>query len=71
MKKDIKFGEDARTRILRGVTTLARTVGSTLGPAGRNVIFENWGFPLVTKDGVTVARQIDWRTVGRTSVCRW
>lgn len=68
MKKDIKFGEDARTRILRGVTTLARTVGSTLGPAGRNVIFENWGFPLVTKDGVTVARQIDledsWENIG-------
>lgn len=68
MRKDIKFGNEVRPMILRGVETLARTVGSTLGPAGRNVIFENWGFPLVTKDGVTVARQIEvndkWENIG-------
>lgn len=68
MKKEIKFGQDARGRILKGVETLARTVGSTLGPAGRNVIFDNFGFPLVTKDGVTVARQIEvedkWENIG-------
>lgn len=69
MKKEIKFGEDARTGIMRGVSTLARTVGSTLGPAGRNVIFDNgFGYPLVTKDGVTVARQIEvsdkWEDIG-------
>lgn len=68
MKKDIKFGTEARPSILKGVETLALTVGSTLGPAGRNVIFENWGHPLVTKDGVTVARQIEvedkWENIG-------
>lgn len=69
MKKEIKFGEEARTGILRGVETLSRTVGSTLGPAGRNVIFDNgFGYPLVTKDGVTVARQIEvadkWEDIG-------
>lgn len=59
MKKDIKFDIDALNRVTNGVHILAKTVGSTLGPGGRNVIYENYGRPLVTKDGVTVARQID------------
>lgn len=59
MKKRITFGSEALTQIAKGVEILAKTVGSTLGPGGRNVIFENLGFPMVTKDGVTVALQID------------
>lgn len=59
MKKSIKFGSEALTQVAKGVEILAKTVGSTLGPGGRNVIFENLGFPLVTKDGVTVASQIE------------
>ena len=59
MKKNITFGSEALTAIAKGVEILAKTVGSTLGPGGRNVIFENLGFPLVTKDGVTVALQIE------------
>ena len=59
MKKSITFGSEALTQIAKGVEILAKTVGSTLGPGGRNVIFENLGFPLVTKDGVTVASQIE------------
>lgn len=59
MKKNITFGSEALTEIAKGVEILAKTVGSTLGPGGRNVIFENLGFPLVTKDGVTVALQIE------------
>ena len=58
MNKEIFFKDDALKGIVRGVNKLAYTVGSTLGPGGRNVIFENYGFPLVTKDGVTVAKQI-------------
>lgn len=59
MKKDIIFGNEALTQVAKGVEILAKTVGSTLGPGGRNVIFESLGFPLVTKDGVTVASQIE------------
>lgn len=59
MIKDIKFNLDALGRMAQGVDVLAKTVGSTLGPGGRNVIFE-WGLhPQVTKDGVTVARQVE------------
>ena len=58
-KKEVKFGQEGFNKVLRGVNILAKTVSSTLGPGGRNVIFENWGWPLVTKDGVTVARQIE------------
>ena len=61
MKKSIIFGSEALTQVAKGVEILAKTVGSTLGPGGRNVIFENLGFPMVTKDGVTVARQIELR----------
>jgi chaperonin GroEL len=57
--KDIRFREDARQKILKGVRTLAKTVKVTLGPKGRNVIIESsFGAPKITKDGVTVAKEI-------------
>ncbi|MFN8177022.1 MAG: chaperonin GroEL [bacterium] len=58
--KQLKFREDARTEILKGVMALARAVKVTLGPKGRNVVLDKkWGAPLVTKDGVTVAKDIE------------
>src|SRR4051812_29712186 len=58
--KDIQFSEGARARILTGVNTLADAVKVTLGPKGRNVVIEkSWGAPVVTKDGVTVAKEIE------------
>ncbi|MFQ5458386.1 MAG: chaperonin GroEL, partial [Myxococcota bacterium] len=60
MSKIIRFDEGARTAILNGVNTLADAVKVTLGPRGRNVILEkSFGSPLVTKDGVTVAKEIE------------
>jgi chaperonin GroEL len=57
--KDVRFSEDARSRVLRGVNILADAVTITLGPKGRNVCLEkSWGAPTVTKDGVTVAKEI-------------
>src|SRR3970282_1746714 len=57
--KDIRFSEDARSKVLRGVNLLADAVTVTLGPRGRNVCLEkSWGAPTVTKDGVTVAQEI-------------
>ena len=57
--KIVKFSEDARNRILRGIGVLADAVTVTLGPKGRNVVIEkSWGAPTVTKDGVTVAKEI-------------
>src|SRR5436305_2132270 len=58
--KEILFDESARARILTGVNTLADAVKVTLGPRGRNVVIEkSWGAPTVTKDGVTVAKEIE------------
>jgi chaperonin GroEL len=58
--KEIQYGYDARERLLRGVDQLARAVRVTLGPRGRNVMIEkSWGAPTITKDGVTVAKEID------------
>jgi len=58
--KLVKFGEDARAKVLRGVNVLADAVTVTLGPRGRNVVLEkSWGAPTVTKDGVTVAKEIE------------
>src|SRR6266513_6010797 len=58
--KDIRFSEEARNRVLRGVNLLADAVTVTLGPRGRNVVLEkSWGSPTVTKDGVTVAKEIE------------
>jgi chaperonin GroEL len=58
--KEIMFEQSARERVMRGVDALANAVKITLGPRGRNVILEkSWGSPTVTKDGVTVAKEID------------
>ena len=60
MAKDIKFSEDARAALLRGVDMLANTVKVTLGPKGRNVVLERaYGSPLITNDGVTIAKEIE------------
>src|SRR4029434_5756251 len=58
--KDVKFGANARERMLRGVDTLSDAVKVTLGPKGRNVVLEkSFGAPRITKDGVTVAKEIE------------
>src|SRR3984885_15243642 len=58
--KNIKFKEEARQKILKGVRTLADAVKVTLGPKGRNVIIDkSYGAPHITKDGVTVAKEIE------------
>ncbi|RYZ76331.1 MAG: molecular chaperone GroEL, partial [Proteobacteria bacterium] len=60
MSKELRFSEDARSSILKGVNALANAVKVTLGPKGRNVVIEkSFGAPLVTKDGVTVAKEIE------------
>ncbi|KGR90610.1 molecular chaperone GroEL [Ureibacillus massiliensis 4400831 = CIP 108448 = CCUG 49529] len=60
MAKDIKFSEEARTLMLQGVDKLANTVKVTLGPKGRNVVLEKkFGSPLITNDGVTIAKEIE------------
>ncbi|MEO0619292.1 MAG: chaperonin GroEL [Pseudomonadota bacterium] len=60
MAKDVKFSSDARDKMLRGVDTLANAVKVTLGPKGRNVIIDkSFGAPRTTKDGVTVAKEIE------------
>ena len=58
--KEVKFGRDARERMLRGVDVLANAVRVTLGPKGRNVVIDkSFGAPRTTKDGVTVAKEIE------------
>jgi len=58
--KEVKFGEDARSRMLKGVNVLANAVKVTLGPKGRNVVLDkSFGAPTVTKDGVSVAKEIE------------
>ena len=60
MAKEIKFGEDARKKMLNGVNILADTVKTTLGPKGRNVVLDkSFGAPLITNDGVTIAKEIE------------
>jgi chaperonin GroEL (HSP60 family) len=60
MAKQVIYGTDSRAAILRGVNQLADTVKITLGPKGRNVVIDKkFGSPTVTKDGVTVAREIE------------
>ena len=57
--KDIKFGTDARAKMLKGVEILAKTVKVTLGPKGRNVMLDkSYGAPKITKDGVSVAKEV-------------
>src|SRR4028119_1573584 len=60
MSKDLRFGEDARRGLERGVNKVADAVKTTLGPKGRNVVIEKkFGSPVITKDGVTVAKEIE------------
>ena len=58
--KDVRFGDDARSQMLDGVNTLANAVKVTLGPKGRNVVLDKaFGAPTVTKDGVSVAKEVE------------
>src|SRR5207344_149420 len=58
--KDVRFGGDARQRMMRGVDVLSEAVKVTLGPKGRNVILDkSYGAPRITKDGVTVAKEVE------------
>src|SRR3546814_4502238 len=58
--KEIRFGEDARAKMVRGVNTLANAVKATLGPKGRNVVLDkSYGAPTITKDGVSVAKELE------------
>ena len=60
MSKEILYGEDARKKLLEGVNKLADTVKVTLGPKGRNVVLDkSYGAPLITNDGVTIAKDIE------------
>ena len=60
MAKEIKYGEDARKSLLDGINKLADTVKVTLGPKGRNVVLDrSYGSPLITNDGVTIAKEIE------------
>ncbi|MGB4248162.1 MAG: TCP-1/cpn60 chaperonin family protein, partial [Pseudohongiellaceae bacterium] len=60
MAKDVKFGDPARQKMLKGVNILADAVKVTLGPKGRNVVLDkSYGAPTVTKDGVSVAKEIE------------
>ena len=60
MAKDIIFGEDARKALQSGIDKLANTVKITLGPKGRNVVLDKkYGAPLITNDGVTIAKEIE------------
>lgn len=60
MEKIVVFGNDARSKLKRGVDLIADSIKTTLGPRGKNVIYgSHYGYPVVTKDGVTVARQVD------------
>ena len=58
--KDVVFGDSARTKMVEGVNILANAVKVTLGPKGRNVVIErSFGGPTITKDGVTVAKEVE------------
>ena len=60
MSKEIRFSTDARNAMLKGVNTLADAVRVTLGPKGRNVVLEKeYGSPLITNDGVSIAKEIE------------
>ena len=71
--KQLRFDEDARKSLLRGVEKLSRAVKVTLGPKGRNVVLDKkFGSPTITKDGVTVAKEIEledpWENMGAQMV---
>ena len=70
--KQVLFGDDARVRMVRGINILANAVKVTLGPKGRNVVLDrNFGSPLVTKDGVTVAREIELKDKFENMGAQW
>ena len=70
--KDVRFGGDARQRMLRGVDILADAVKVTLGPKGRNVVLDkSFGAPRITKDGVTVAKEIELADKFENMARRW
>jgi chaperonin GroEL len=70
--KEVKFGSDARERMLKGVDTLANAVKVTLGPKGRNVVLDKaFGAPRITKDGVPLPRKSNWKTSSKTWAHRW
>ena len=72
MAKQVIHGEESRTAILRGVNQLADAVKVTLGPKGRNVVLDKkFGSPTITKDGVTVAKEIELQDRSRTWARRW
>ena len=72
MAKIIKFDTDARSRMLKGVNTLANAVKVTLGPKGRNVVMDkSYGAPKITKDGVSVAKEIELEDKFETWVLKW
>ena len=70
--KDIRFSTNARDRMLKGINTLADAVRITLGPKGRNVILDkSYGAPRITKDGVTVAREIELVSTAEQEPAVW
>ena len=74
--KEVKFAQDARERMLRGIDILTNAVKVTLGPKGRNVVLDkSFGAPRITKDGVTVAKEIEledkFENMGAQMVRRW
>jgi chaperonin GroEL (HSP60 family) len=70
--KDVKFGDDARVRMVRGINVLANAVKVTLGPRGRNVLLDKaFGAPTVTKDGVSVAKEIELEDKFENMGARW
>src|SRR2546429_3618787 len=67
MAKQLKFHEEARAALLRGVNVMTAAVKATLGPKGRNVVIDKrFGSPTITKDGVTVAKEIELRNAFET-----
>ena len=72
MAKIICYGEEARKALEKGVNQLADTVKITMGPKGRNVVLDKkFGAPLITNDGVTIARRSSWRIPLRTWELSW
>ena len=70
--KDVKFGGDARQKMLEGINVLAEAVKVTLGPKGRNVVMDkSFGAPRISKDGVTVAKEIDLKDKFQIWALRW
>jgi len=70
--KELVFSETARQLMLAGVNALADAVELTMGPRGRNVVIDKtFGAPLVTKDGVTVAKEIEFKDAERSSITRF